>query len=145
MGKNMVKDVSYTVGDVSCECKMLYLTNNQAAEIDLHQMNKVREAMDILEPKLVIRLMPSRYGKVFWEAFPHYFERFPTKQLPEPDDRHESDTDHQIMLLAKKVLLPLAMETNALVIGTESCSLTAAFTQACAPLSWEPQVVIGSY
>jgi len=130
----MVEEVTFTDSEDQLTCQMLYLTNKQAMDIPFENMPKVRLAMDVKDPHLVIRLMPSRYGKCFWNAFPYHKERFPEKGFPEVMAEDASTVERQLMLLAKEVLLPLAIKSQALVIVTDSCSLATAFLQVSAPV-----------
>jgi len=130
----MVEEVNYPGSESGLTCQMLYLTNKQAMSIPMENMPRVRLAMDIQDPQLVIRLLPSRFGRTFWQALPFWNKRFPQKSFPEETDEKASLVERQLVLLAKEVLLPLAMKSKALVIGTESCSLAAAFMLVSAPV-----------
>eukprot|EP00747_Dinoflagellata_sp_TGD_P149465 gnl/TRDRNA2_/TRDRNA2_177016_c0_seq1.p1 gnl/TRDRNA2_/TRDRNA2_177016_c0~~gnl/TRDRNA2_/TRDRNA2_177016_c0_seq1.p1 ORF type:complete len:1155 (-),score=236.24 gnl/TRDRNA2_/TRDRNA2_177016_c0_seq1:118-3582(-) len=137
---DMVRDVHVVAGDLTASCKLLYLTNSMAGHIMNRQeqdesiMTKVRERLGLKEPKTVIRLMPSHFGGAYWRTFRYWKGRFPTKgRPPEITPKDGEATEHQLLLLAKDIILPLAIKTNALIIGGESCSLTAAFTRVAAP------------
>lgn len=126
----MVETVTYAVGDGESTCQVLYMTNKQASRFSVDKMEQVRYALQIKEPKLVIRLMPSHFGKAYWRSN----TRSATKGCSELTEEDEKRVEYQLLIFAKEVLLPLAMKNRALVIGTEMCSLTAAFASVCKPI-----------
>jgi len=130
---NMVMEVQNGLNEGGSVCQMLYLTNTQTAKITAETMPNVRAALKIKEPKLVIRLMPSGFGTAYWKTFRYWNERFPEKVRSERSEGDVEAVEHQLAMLVKEVLLPLAITTRALVIGTASCSLAAAFAQVSAP------------
>jgi len=129
---SMVEDVTYPNTEDTITCKMLYLTNKRAVRFHIQDMMKIRRALQLQEHRLVIRLLPSCFGRVWWTAFPNWEGRFPQKGFPELDENKAVEVELQLLLFVQEVLLPLAVECHALVIGTESCSFTAAFLQASA-------------
>lgn len=142
MMHDMVGKVEATIAEQQVKSNFMYLTNKQAGLVDVAKMPKVREALGIFQPKMVIRLMPSRYGLEYWKAFKNWSlkkngkwdGRFPMKQVPELHEDDIEETEHRLILLVKEVLLPLALESHALVIGNETCSLVTAFVKVSAPL-----------
>lgn len=131
---NMVDTIKTSVSDSQTEIECLYMTNDQAMQVQIKNMPSVRQQLGIKDPSMVIRLMPSHFGTAYQKTFKFYSDgegngRFPTKAIPEVNEEDRERTDHQLLLLAKDVLLPLASKTRALVIGCESCALTAAFVQ----------------
>lgn len=101
-------------------------------------MPTIRNALGIGEPKMVIRLMNSSFGAFYWKCFERcYTERFPTKRVPEVSVETHNIVERRMLLFAKQVLLPLAMKTHALVIGSDICDLTCAFAQIAAPVQHE--------
>lgn len=131
---DMVQDVEVPYGDTTTVCKFLYLTNKQASEIPMSGMAKVRSSMGLGTPKMVIRLMPSRYGKAWWKAFPYDEKRFPARRTPEKGYPDLEATEQKLLLFCKEVVLPLAVQANALVVGQEACSLTSAFLKVSSGL-----------
>lgn len=129
---DMVKSVDIPMGDSTTTCKFLFLTNQQAADIHCESMYRVREELDLGNPQMVIRLMPSRFGHQWWKSYPYWKGRFPAKQVPELNFQAQESAEHQLLLLAKEVILPIASTSRALVLGQEGCSLTAAFLKVCA-------------
>jgi len=130
---NMVTEVENALNEGGSVCHMLYLTNTQAAKITAEAMPNVRAALKLKEPKMVIRLLQSGFGRAYWKTFKYWDERFPEKVCSEKSEADVEAVEHQLAMLVKEVLLPLAINTHALVIGTESCSLAAAFAQVSAP------------
>ena len=47
--------------------------------------------------------------------------------MPEITQLDKENVEHQLLLLAREVILPLATKSSALVLGSEQCSLTRAF------------------
>ena len=64
--QEMVQEITYPVGDTKATCKFLYLTNTQASTLGSKQMPRVREALGLRDPSMVIRLMPSRFGEAYY-------------------------------------------------------------------------------
>lgn len=131
---DMVKQVEFPMGEGTTTCNFLYLTNQQAARFTMKNMPQLRKELDLGNPKLVIRLMPSFFGQAWWNSFPFFHGRFPSKRVPEEEDKDRIAAEHQLLLLAKEVILPQAMATNALILGQESCALTSAFLKVIGPL-----------
>mmetsp|Transcript_119727 Transcript_119727/g.298628 ORF Transcript_119727/g.298628 Transcript_119727/m.298628 type:complete len:1053 (+) Transcript_119727:117-3275(+) len=134
----MVKTVEVRHAGTLTSSRFLYLTNDEAGSLPLESMKKVRGELNLGNYSLVMRLMPCGFGNDWWKAFPYWGPRFPEKRTPETDVDVEP-TEHQMLLLAKEVLLPLAIKAKALVIGQEACSLTAAFFQVCGAIQTEFQ------
>ncbi|CAE7613746.1 unnamed protein product [Symbiodinium sp. CCMP2456] len=95
--------------------------------------SRADKALGIHEPKLVIRLVPCQKGRTYWEGRPAIRNILPTKANPELEG-HEQMVETDMNLIAREVLLPVAMKTQALIIGTSSCSLTTAFAEVSAPI-----------
>eukprot|EP00933_Yihiella_yeosuensis_P071960 TRINITY_DN80217_c0_g1_i1.p1 TRINITY_DN80217_c0_g1~~TRINITY_DN80217_c0_g1_i1.p1 ORF type:complete len:1162 (+),score=257.35 TRINITY_DN80217_c0_g1_i1:67-3552(+) len=136
---NMINTVELNTGANRMSCNVLYLTNKQAASLNQNSMDKVRTALDIQDPKMVIRLMPSRFGTNYWQGFPYYFGgreggRFPTKKVPEVNSEDRIEVEHRMTLLIKEVLLPLAIRNHALVVGLADCALMNTFIKVSAPI-----------
>ncbi|CAE7233654.1 unnamed protein product [Symbiodinium natans] len=129
----MVTSVKYSLGESLHTSRVIYFTNDQALKVSPVQMPMVREALGIHEPKLVIRLVPCQKGRTYWEGRPAIKNILPTKANPELEG-HEQLVETDLNLIAREVLLPVAMKTHALIVGTSSCSLTRAFAEVSAPI-----------
>ncbi|CAE7252814.1 unnamed protein product [Symbiodinium sp. CCMP2592] len=131
--QHMVSRVTYNVGEFLHETKVIYFTNKQALHFTAERMPKVREALGIQEPKLVIWLIPSLCGHSFWKGQSRLKDFLPTKTVPELFG-HEEKVERQMNMVARDVLLPVAMQTNALIVGRSTCSLTTAFAEVSEPI-----------
>eukprot|EP00931_Biecheleriopsis_adriatica_P106235 TRINITY_DN8071_c0_g1_i6.p1 TRINITY_DN8071_c0_g1~~TRINITY_DN8071_c0_g1_i6.p1 ORF type:complete len:1175 (+),score=224.08 TRINITY_DN8071_c0_g1_i6:186-3527(+) len=131
--QRMVTDITYSMGESVHTSRMMYFTAKQAVGVTLEQMPKVREALNIHEPKLVIRLIPSMMGRTYWSNRPWSTKLNPQRRLPELKGEEEL-SELELNLVAKEVLLPMALKSHALVVGHSSCSMTAAFAMVSAPI-----------
>ncbi|CAE7203582.1 unnamed protein product [Symbiodinium sp. CCMP2592] len=126
----MVEDI--TLGSGSRH-KVLYLSNKQARLL-AHtpgSMKRVLEAFEIPTPKLVIRLIQST-GGVDWTR--SRLRAGINLQYPYPGGEEEAlQAERNLYHFMEEVLLPLAAETNALILvqaTVGSCMLTSALGQA---------------
>ena len=126
----MVEDI--TLGSGSRH-KVLYLSNKQARLL-AHtpgSMKRVFEAFEIPTPKLVIRLIQST-GGVDWTR--SRIRAGINLQYPYPGGEEEAlQAERNLYHFMEEVLLPLAAETNALILvqaTVGSCMLTSALGQA---------------
>lgn len=118
--------------------KVLYLTNKQAALFDEEAMERCIQALDLGEPKLVLKLCgslgvssqmklahPEKLGLPEVE-----YEKSPTASS-EIDRGDEEIVETQLLLFMKNVVLPLAMQTRALILvnGANNCYLSAALSK----------------
>eukprot|EP00439_Symbiodinium_sp_Y106_P045768 s1477_g5.t2 len=135
--KNMISTVEYNLGELMHESRMIYFTNQQALHFSDQRMPEVREALGLQEPKLVILLIPSLLGRSYWKlglkGRPKLKDFLPSKTVPELP-RHEEEVEKQMNVIAREVLLPVAHQTEALIVGRSSCSLTNAFAEVSEPL-----------
>ncbi|CAE8737759.1 unnamed protein product [Polarella glacialis] len=133
--EQLVQDIKYMAPQADAErnCKLMYLTNGQAAKIESNQMAKVTSALDLGAVKMVVRFCPSQFGKAWLSSFPHCLGRYPTKKVPEIDGK-DKEIDHQLLLVMREIVLPLVVKCHALVIGSPMCELTAAFAEVAAPV-----------
>mmetsp|Transcript_78137 Transcript_78137/g.253566 ORF Transcript_78137/g.253566 Transcript_78137/m.253566 type:complete len:430 (+) Transcript_78137:199-1488(+) len=127
----MRTDITYIASDSTWTCPFLYLTNTQANHIPRDKMPRIREVMGLEGNKMVIRLLPSYYGPMYGNTFPFETRRFPCRDLGQKEIQKLSE---HLTLLAKEVLLPLAIKTGALIIGTDTCELALAFLRVAAPV-----------
>eukprot|EP00933_Yihiella_yeosuensis_P005238 TRINITY_DN109717_c0_g1_i1.p1 TRINITY_DN109717_c0_g1~~TRINITY_DN109717_c0_g1_i1.p1 ORF type:complete len:1269 (-),score=306.07 TRINITY_DN109717_c0_g1_i1:84-3419(-) len=136
---NMVDEVKVNFREHRSTCRVLFLKNAQASAFSPKSMPRVRAALKLREPKMVIRLMPSRFGSHYWKQFPFFSGgrdggRFPTKQISELSVDDRAEVEHRMTLLAKEILLPLAVRNHALVVGFCDCSLMQTFIKVSGPL-----------
>ena len=108
--------------------KVLFLSNRQAEILAHNQgsMAKVLDALEIPTPKLVVNLLKSSPKGVF-------YSRGHDNILPYVDSSDAMKAEARLEEFMRTVLIPLAVETNALVIGTankDECLLTMAFSSA---------------
>ena len=118
--------------------KVVYLTNTQASKFDEDMMGKFLKALEITEPKFVIKLVDSEgIASQMRLAHPEKadspeaefgWSTFNSSELNTSDDRM---VEQQIMLFMKNCILPLAVQTRALIIvsGSNDCYLTAALAR----------------
>ena len=132
--RGMAKTVKYSRGESTCTCKVAYFTTTQLLDISAEKMPKLRRALEIQEPKLVIRLFPSLRGRSYWNRFPKRNLSNPTYSPPELSDADEERVEQELNLIAKEVLLPLAVRSHALVVGVSACALMNAFANVCGPI-----------
>jgi hypothetical protein len=129
--KDIVKKGTFGVRNLCANFSLLYLTNAQAAQLDIDAMPALRSAMGIREPKQVIRIFPCRDGEVFWKGWKSLKHIRPTKCSPELEADREK-VENQLHLLALEVL-HLACRCPTLIIGTSECCLTDAFATVSQP------------
>ena len=138
---NLVEDV-HTSADSS---RLLYLTNMQAQMFSTETVPKMLQAFDVHNPSLVIQLMGS--------AGPEKLDTLPTEMTQaERANYHDFEThsvtgsshsylteeertgaSRRLTTFFKEVLLPLAAETNAIIIcnGYSSDMLTKTLAEVC--------------
>ena len=115
--------------------KVLYLTNKQAILFDEDAMQRAVQALDIGDPKFVIKLLPA-LGLESQMKLAHPEEDFlpdiqygksntNTSEICKGDERL---VETQILLFMKSCILPLAMQTRALILvsGANDCYMSAA-------------------
>jgi len=128
----IIDDVSFSDGDARRACKFLYLTNEQAQKLDMECMPRLREKLEVDKYQSVIRIIRCKFGASHKRLYPNFEGRFPTKLIPELSDDVQEDVEHQILMLAN-LILKLATNTRALVVGSETCDLLDAFIRVSAP------------
>jgi hypothetical protein len=117
--------------------KLLYLTNDQAQTVDLSHMRQFLTSFGIpttgpSKPKLVINFLES----VSYSPLSSYdCGREPYQQpfnLGEVSQHEMLETEEKFALFLQRYLLPIAIETNAIVILTGAmCTLSRLFSQIC--------------
>ena len=118
--------------------KVLYLTNTQAVKFDEENMHRAIQALDIGEPKFVIKIVDS-IGVASQMKLSHAesandpnsvygVSSFTSSEINLSDDRV---VEQEIILFMKNCVLPLAMQTKALILvsGSNDCYLTAALAR----------------
>ena len=131
---NMVEEVGET------RCKLLFLTNPQADLISKSPTNvqKMLDALEVGKPSLVIDLLKSCGGTSHTKILPistaklleQGFLGVVPNRGPYLDSAASLDSKAQLDLFMSDVLIPLAAQTNAIVLCSASdgeCSLSNAF------------------
>ena len=115
--------------------KVLYLTNKQCLLFDEAAMGRCVQALDVGEPKFVIKLLPSlgirsqmKIAHPESAGQPDSEYGYSTMRSSEIDDTDERAISTQTLLFMKSCILPLAKQTRALVLvsGANNCYLSAA-------------------
>ena len=133
----MVEDIEISSGGRSISKKFLYLTNKQAA-FNATNMDNVLQALELPESHFVIRLVPSFMGRAEYEAHlerrGRIDERLSLPPLFDESDAHRSES--QLILFIKNCILPVAMQTRALILcgGANDCSLAVAVQKVMGPV-----------
>lgn len=126
-------------GDV----RLMYISNKQAVQIaeSPTSLRKMLEVLDVGEPKLVINLVDSRglmnyaglLGKSYIDAYNTTWlagVKFGATPFLAPED--ESTCCKRIDMFMSEVLIPLAAQTNAVVLANavkRLCVLSTSFTR----------------
>ena len=130
----MVDDVTVNVNGKQVSKKILYLTNKQAAFFDEQAMQRCIQALDIGEPKFVIKLNPSvgvksqmgtAHDEMIGTSFEYTGGYFTTSEIDKMDERV---VETQMILFMRTCILPLAKQTKAVIIigGANDCCMSAA-------------------
>jgi hypothetical protein len=140
---SLVEDIVIDVGGQNARKQLLFITNKQARQFDFANVTKVLQAMDVTPaPQLVINLFPS-FAFPFNDGSPRdaLGGHFLKKQSGVLDfhihaERCAQDvhaTDMKLMQCLEECVLPVAVQTNALVlVYSDECSLAHAFGALCA-------------
>jgi hypothetical protein len=120
--------------------RLLYLTNSQARQFPFENMEKVLQAMEVAQPKLVINLFGSiahNYSLCVSTSSVHWSKKTESNTLhfhdyAELNEQSLRFTDKKIAKFLEACILPLAIQTNALVIcDNDDCSLSKAWSEIC--------------
>lgn len=138
----MVDDCRVNVNGRETVKKVLYLTNKQAALFDDSAMERCLQALDIGDPKFIILLSTS--CGVRSQMLKAHVEMIGTPSVEWGDDgdtgfyymtpeinlSDERAVESQILLFMRTCVLPVAMQTRALIIisGANDCFLGAALS-----------------
>jgi len=134
----MVDDITVNIEGRIVQKKVLYLTNKQAAFFDEAAMMRCIQALDIGEPKFVIKLNPSiavySQMRIAHEEMIGTNAEFTPQQFEtsEIDTMDERAVEQQLIIFMRKCVLPLAKQTKAVIIvgGANDCYLSAALANA---------------
>ena len=131
---SLLKEV--TIKGIQAKC--LYLTNRQARMLNLENMDKFVMAMDFEpRPKLVINLFEAfasfghnAYDHGHWSYRKGDIDGDPSVAHGEPaGERGLSETERRLGEFIKDSLLPIAIESNAVIImGANHCSFSSIFS-----------------
>jgi hypothetical protein len=135
----MVEDVTVDIMGKQVQKKVLYLTNKQAALFDDEAMARCIQALDIGEPKFVIKLCASisvrsqnviAHGETTGTRASEYFNTANGNLSSELDRSDESIFESQVLLFMRTCIIPLAKQTHALILiaGANDCYLGAALS-----------------
>ena len=143
----MVENIDIEMSGSTLPKKVLYLTNKQCSMLDREAMNRCMEALDLGKPKCVIRLMESCTGETNFSVHieDHFEEHGQFGKTQEfgselcPNDSFI--TTKHIDLFIKNCVLPLAVQTNALIIcsGSNDCTLASSLQRVITPVQGKIQ------
>jgi hypothetical protein len=138
----MVEDVTVNLGGRSVSKKLLYLSNNQASMLShsSDSMAKVFNALELKNPNFVIKLLTSLAGKANHNAHiesPGDIKGVLRDNVFEVSASDSAVTERQILKFMQECILPLAMQTRALVIisAANDCSLAVAAERVLGPVA----------
>jgi hypothetical protein len=138
----LVEDVKIDLDGADVDGNCLYLTNNQAAKFGEENMKKCLHALELGEPKCLIRLAKSlgtaQTYKVHIEHTREAKGQFhgTTRQTGcEIDTSDSFNAGKQLVIFFKTCLLPLAKKTRALILinAANDCALVAALEEVFLP------------
>ena len=138
----MVEDVTVNIGGRSVSKKLLYLSNNQASMLSHNSdsMAKVFNALELKNPNFVIKLLTSLAGKANHVAHiesPGDIKGVLRDNVFEVSVSDSAATERQIIKFMNDCILPLALQTRALVIisAANDCSLAVAAERVLGPVA----------
>ena len=118
--------------------KFLYLTNKQALSFDSSNMKSVFEALELPEAHFVIRLTGSTGGLACLRSHTEQEGHLAQIQTSPPEITKDdiNATEARLVLFIKHCILPVAMQTGALILcaGVNDCSLAKAIAQVLGPI-----------
>jgi hypothetical protein len=137
---NLVEEIKLEAGAMDSVARVLYLTNMQAQMFSVETVPKMMQAFEVKKASLVINLLYSAGAELWNESYwpegmtaeerrefhglsPH------TTAGPEPpflSNREQNQLEMRLTMFFKDVLLPLAAETNAIVLcdANVNCALS---------------------
>jgi hypothetical protein len=138
---SLVEDIELDLGGQTAQKKLLFLTNKQARKFDFSNITKVLQAMDVSPmPQLVINLfcsgVNSQTDRPGGLNSGHWMDKrshvLPMHWHGEASAADVHSTDLRLMHFLKTCVLPVAIQTNALVlVHADNCSLAHAFSELC--------------
>lgn len=133
----MVEDVEITVNGRNLEKKVLYLTNKQCNMFDDVGILRCLQALDLGKPKCVIRLLSAEKGMAQYAVHTNTrgYVLAAQQYASELGPHDAARTQTQLDLFMKTCILPLAMETHALIIcsGCNDDALAASLERVVVP------------
>ena len=139
----MVDDVDASISSQETRKRVMYLTNKQASLFDSVAMGRCIQALDLGKPKLVIKLMTAMGPRS--QAVEAHSENIDTPighfkasigdgfLSPELDFSDERIVESQAVLFLRTCLLPLAIQTRAIIVvsGANDCFIGSALASVC--------------
>ena len=134
----MVEDIKITSAGFTTTKKFLYLTNKQAATFNAGNMENVLSALELPESHFVMRFLPAWKGVDATRAHTELSGKIDGALYAPPEvSLHDSNmTEAQISLFVKQCILPVAMQTRALILigGVNDDSLGMAIQRIMQPI-----------
>lgn len=138
----MVDDVNASIASQETRKRVMYLTNKQASLFDSVAMARCIQALDLGKPKLVIKLMTalgvrsqtiSAHGENKDLPAGHYQATGYNLLSSELDVSDERIVESQAVLFLRTCLLPLAIQTRAIILvdGANDCFIASALANVC--------------
>lgn len=137
----MVEDVSISLDGRMFEKKLLYLTNKQCSMFDETGILRCIQALDLGEPKCIIRLMFSGGSSYLYkanaQAHVQRLGQWGTYTLTGGNINAKDDNDftQQAIMLMRNCIIPLAKETRALIVinASTNCLLGNVLAEVAIP------------
>ena len=119
--------------------KVLYLKNNQASSFGHDSMPKIFNALELKKPNFVIKLMHTGASEATVLAHSELagtVEYVFELAVPEVSKKDTAVTERQLVKFMHECVLPLAMQTKALIImaAGNDCALATATAKVLAPV-----------
>jgi hypothetical protein len=134
----LVESLDIDVGGVPGHKKFLYITNGQARRFNFTNINNFLDALDISpRPQLVINLFPSHWFSPLvtagcMESRGVYEEALCMGLHGETSIQEHKNSEMAIFLFLQECILPVAIQTNALVmVHSDECALANAWSDLC--------------
>ena len=137
----MVEDVTISLDGRMFDKKLLYLTNKQCSMFDETGILRCIQALDLGEPKCIIRLMFSGGSSYLYKANAQaHMQRLGqwgtyTINGGNINAKDDSDFIQQAIMLMRNCIIPLAKETRALIIinASTNCLLGNVLAEVAVP------------
>ena len=140
----LVEEIKCTEGPTEELTRVLYLTNMQASLFRADTVEKMMQAFEMPAPSLVIKLMDSLAYPVDFstrgseltaeerqEVYTHHTHNVIGHEHSFESRSEATKSTRKLINFFKEVLLPLAAETNALILcsALDSCALSSTLAQ----------------